>query len=182
MNKLHLGCGQVYFEGYTNIDYPLDGNHSVQQVSVADKHINLLDLKYEANSVDEIRLHHVFEHFSRPNALALIASWNSWLKMGGLLRIETPNYSRMAIISINPFLSKKKKGIALRHIFGSQEAHWANHFEGYSRKIYKQMLPFFGFEIVKFETNNWHGTHNIEVHARKVKSITQDQSIDAASE
>ena len=182
MKKLHLGCGQVYLEGYINIDYPLMENHSVQQISLADVQVNLLDLKYNSNSVDEIRLHHVFEHFSRPHALALVAAWNSWLKMDGVLRIETPNYSKMALISINPFLSNKKRGIALRHIFGSQEAHWANHFEGYSRRIYKDMLPLFGFQIQKFKTNNWHGTHNIEVFAKKTINITQDQAISATSE
>jgi hypothetical protein len=182
MKKLHLGCGQIYLEGYTNIDYPLEVNHSVQQISVADKHINLLDLKYNINSVDEIRLHHVFEHFSRPNALALVASWNSWLKVGGTLRIETPNYSKMAFISINPFFSIKKRGIALRHIFGSQEAHWANHFEGYSKRIYKQMLPLFGFEIQKFQLNRWHGTHNIEVFAKKVNYINKEDAISAATD
>ena len=177
MNKIHLGCGQIYLNGYTNIDYPLDQNHSVQNLSVADMHINLLNLKYEKNSIDEIRLHHVFEHFSRPIALALLVIWNSWLKQGSLLRIETPNYTKMAILSINPFVSKKNKSVALRHIFGSQEEHWANHYEGYSKRIYKTILPLYGFKIQKIKYNNWAGTHNIEVFATKQKNITIDESL-----
>ena len=60
--KLHLGCGQQYFEGYRNIDFPLT-QHTVQTKSVADEHADLTSLRYPAGSIDEIRLHHVFEHF-----------------------------------------------------------------------------------------------------------------------
>ena len=79
--KLHLGCGQRYLEGYVNIDFPA-AEHTVQEQSVADRHADLLCLSYPAGSIDEIRLHHVFEHFDRHTACALMASWQSWLKVG----------------------------------------------------------------------------------------------------
>ena len=85
--KLHLGCGQRYFEGYVNIDYP-QSEHTVQQKSVADQFANLMELRYRKGTIDEVRLHHVFEHFPRATACALLASWNSWLKIGGILRIS----------------------------------------------------------------------------------------------
>lgn len=180
MEKLHLGCGQVYLDGYTNIDYPME-NHSVQLKSIADITTNLLELNYPKSTVDEIRLHHVFEHFSRPVAFSLVASWNSWLKIGGILRIETPNYNKMAWISINPFVSRKKRGVALRHIFGSQEAHWANHFDGYSKEIYEEIFNLLGFKLIDIKFNSWKGTHNIEVFAKKINDLSIDDVLQASN-
>jgi len=177
--KLHLGCGQRYFEGYINIDYPLT-EHSVQQESIADVHANLQELQYPISTVDEIRLHHVFEHFSRPESLAMLTIWNSWLKDDGILIIEVPNFYRSAIEYFNPFRSQARKAVALRHIFGSQEAHWAIHFEGYSKRLFKNILPKFGFKIEKFEFNNWKGTYNILVTAKKIDSIKYDNAIISA--
>lgn len=177
--KLHLGCGQRYFEGYVNIDYPLT-EHSVQQESIADVQANLQELKYPINTVDEIRLHHVFEHFSRPDSLAMLTIWNSWLKIDGILIIEVPNFHRSAIEYFNPFRSKSRKAVALRHIFGSQEAHWAVHFEGYSKTLFRDILPKFGYKIEKFEFNNWKGTYNILVKAKKTDIIKFEDAMISA--
>jgi hypothetical protein len=177
--KLHLGCGQRYFEGYVNIDYPLS-EHSVQQNSVADLQYNLLELKYDRKSIDEVRLHHVFEHFSRSQACALLASWNSWLKINGKLTIEVPDFDKTAKKYFSSFTSSRKKNIALRHIFGSQEAHWAVHFEGYSKKLFKNILPLFGYKIEKFDFNSWKGTYNIVVYAIKVNDINKEEASAAA--
>jgi predicted SAM-dependent methyltransferase len=80
--KLHLGYGQRYLEGYVNIDFPVSED-TLQKDNVADLHAGILGLRYPVGSVEEIRLHHVFEHFSRPVACALLASWFSWLYPGG---------------------------------------------------------------------------------------------------
>lgn len=174
--KLHLGCGQRYFEGYINIDYPLS-EHSVQQKSVADQHANLLELKYARNSVDEVRLHHVFEHFNRSQAAALLASWNSWMKDGGTLHIEVPDFRRTAMAVLNPFSSLQAKYVGLRHIFGSQEAHWAVHFDGYTVKTLKTLMRKFGFAPYKVIKTKYRGIYNIEVLAKKNADVTREQAI-----
>ncbi|HLG02843.1 MAG TPA: hypothetical protein VI731_04570 [Bacteroidia bacterium] len=163
--KLHLGCGQRYFEGYVNIDYPAT-EHTVMDKVVADVQTDLLTLRYAAASINEVRLHHVFEHFSRPVACALLTNWHSWLKPGGILRIEVPDFNRTALrVLFSP--GNKKKHVGLRHIFGSQEAHWAVHFEGYSKPLLNKMLTRFGYNIQEFKRNSWRGTYNIEVIAVK---------------
>ncbi|MCC6600854.1 MAG: hypothetical protein IT223_09300 [Crocinitomicaceae bacterium] len=164
--KLHLGCGQRYFDGYVNIDYPMT-EHSVQEKSVADIQADLLKLKYDRESIEEVRLHHVFEHFSRPVACALLSNWYLWLKNDGVLHIEVPDFERTAKAALSTFKSQKMKRVALRHIFGSQEAHWAVHFEGYSENLLTTLLELFGFHIVKVKKNSWKGTYNIEVLAQK---------------
>ncbi len=164
--KLHLGCGEIYLEGYVNIDYP-PSEHTVQTKSVVDEYHDITELRYPKESVEEIRLHHVFEHFSRPVYPALLASWWSWLKPGGLLRIEVPDFDRMARTVLSPLTSPKSKGKALRHIFGAQEASWAVHFEGWSGKRLAKVLKEFGFRVEKINRISWNGLYNIEVFARK---------------
>jgi predicted SAM-dependent methyltransferase len=178
--KLHLGCGQRYFNGYINIDYPLT-EHSAQQTSVADEFANLFELCYTEGSVDEVRLHHVFEHFSRAQACALLVSWNSWLKVGGILHIEVPDFKRTAQAAISSFSSSCKKFVALRHIFGSQEAHWAVHYQGYSKFLLVNILETFGFKIKKVSYNNWKGTYNIEIIAVKALEITESEGYKATT-
>lgn len=164
--KLHLGCGQNYLVGYINIDYPLD-HHSVQTNSVADKFADLTQLRYKAESVEEIRMHHVFEHFPRAIAVALLVSWRTWLKVGGLIRIEVPDFKGSIITYLNPFTSQKVKSLTLRHVFGSQEQTWANHFEGWSTDNLVVLLEGFGFENIKVHYINHKHMHNIEVTAIK---------------
>ncbi|KKP95274.1 MAG: Methylase involved in ubiquinone/menaquinone biosynthesis-like protein [Candidatus Moranbacteria bacterium GW2011_GWD2_36_12] len=177
--KIHLGCGERYLEGYENIDFP-STEHTVQKTSVADKYADIVELKYEKSSIDEIRLHHVFEHFERAQAAALVAVWNNWLKDGGILHIEVPDFFRTAIACISPFTTHHKRMVGIRHIFGSQEAKWAVHFDGYDSFRLKKMLKIFGFEIIKIKKNSWRGTYNIEIIARKTnKNFSKEDCLNA---
>jgi len=164
--KLHLGCGQKYLKGYLNIDFPIS-HHSLLAKSVADRHIDITKLKYKANAIEEIRLHHVFEHFPRSIACALVVTWRSWLKPGGILHIEVPDFDKSAQVILNPLTPNKAKFVALRHIFGSHEADWANHYEGWSIKRLTNFLKDYQFDIIKTNKSHWLGTHNISIIAKK---------------
>lgn len=164
--KLHLGCGGVYLKGYLNIDFPLN-KHTLLSKSVADVHTDILSLKYPLESIEEIRLHHVFEHFTRPIACALIVSWRLWLRIGGKLHIEVPDFDRTAWVILNPFAKTKIKSVALRHIFGSNEADWASHHEGWSPKRLANLLKMLQFEIEQINKGSWKGTYNFTVIAKK---------------
>lgn len=174
MKRLHLGCGERYLEGYINIDFPLT-EHSVQKKSVADEYHDIKLLQYPSGSINEIRLHHVFEHFDRPTACALIASWNSWLPIDGVLHIEVPDFERTAKIALSHFTKKAIKKVAIRHIFGSHEAAWAIHAEGYGEWMVNDILGAFGFIVNKVKKNKWKNTYNIEVFALKKYSFNLDQ-------
>ncbi|CAH2031082.1 hypothetical protein [Trichlorobacter ammonificans] len=173
--KLHLGCGQRYLEGYVNIDFPLS-SHTVQTESVADLHTDITTLRYLPGSVAEVRLHHLFEHFPRPVACGLLACWHSWLHPGGLLRIEVPDFSRTARIVLNPFSSFRQRAVAERHLFGSHEAPWAVHCEGYTPAMLKQLVGCFGFTPLRLERNAWCGTCNIELYAVREEGIPDRES------
>ncbi len=180
--KLHLGCGQRYLDGYVNIDFPLS-SHTAQTESVADLHADIIMLKYTPESVSEVRLHHVFEHFPRPVACGLLACWYSWLKPGGVIHIEVPDFSGAARIMLNPLNSFKKRAVAERHLFGSHEASWAVHCEGYSPWLLNKMLPVFGFKVIKMSGNEWCGTCNVEVVASRVAdTVTREMFVSSADE
>ena len=88
--KIHLGCGQRYLEGYLNIDFPSD-HHTVMRPK-ADLFIDFRELQYDNEFLEEVRLHHVFEHYTRAQSISLLLTWRRWLKEGGVLHIETPDF------------------------------------------------------------------------------------------
>lgn len=164
--RLHLGCGTVYLPGYVNIDYPLDQQTS-QHIpqTPADLYADITKLHYETGSVEEVRLHHVFEHFDRATALRLLVEWYDWLIEGGILTIETPDFDRC----VKAYLvgNASAKGKALRHLFGSHDAHWAVHYDGWSKTKFRNYLSALGYRNLKFKFGAWHGTYNITVQAQK---------------
>lgn len=150
--RLHLGCQSEYLDGYINIDLPSDAQ-TVETVK-ADIYADVRDLVYEPGTVDEVRSHHLLEHFSRAEALVLLARWHKWLKVGGKLVVETPDFEESARKFLHAsFDDQCKLG---RHMFGSQEAAWAVHKEYWYAKKYKFILERLGFGGVaceKFSNN-----------------------------
>jgi predicted SAM-dependent methyltransferase len=163
--RLHLGCGERYMDGYVNIDFPPE-SQSLLDTSRADLHADITALSYEPESVQEVRLHHVFEHFDRPIALRLLLDWYDWLAPGGLLVIETPDFERCARAFFRPW-GRRRRGVLLRHVFGSQEAGWAVHHDGWYEAKFRSHLEALGYERLSFSRARWRGTHNITVTARR---------------
>ena len=164
--KLHLGCGQVYLEGYVNIDFPLS-EHTVQEKSVADEFADLTKLKYAKETIDEVRLHHVYEHFPRHIAIALLASWQTWLKKGGVMHIEVPDFDESAKLVLDERMPDRDRKVALRHIFGSNEAPWATHYEGWSKDRLTTVFSMFGFGDIEISQESYLATRNVIIKARK---------------
>ena len=145
--RLHLGCQSEYLEGYINIDLPPDAQ-TVETVR-ADIFADVRDLVYDPGTVDEVRSHHLLEHFSRAEAMVLLARWHKWLKVGGTLVVETPDFEESARKFLHAsFEEQCKLG---RHIFGSQEAAWAIHKEYWYEKKYKHILERLGFGSIRCE-------------------------------
>ena len=175
--KLHLGCGEQYLDGYVNIDFP-PSEHTVQTTSPADELADITRLEYEPESVAEVRLHHVFEHFDRPTALRLLIDWHEWLVEGGRLVIETPDFER----SVRAFVRRvgADRGTILRHVFGSHEADWAVHWDGWYADRYRRTLGALGYGSLDFDRAKWQGTYNITVTALR-EGGTRDRGRQAAA-
>ena len=81
--KLNLGCGDVYFDGWVNID---------MESEKADlKHDLRSPLPYDDSSADYIYNEHFIEHLTVTEGLAFLSDCHRVLRKGGVLRIATPN-------------------------------------------------------------------------------------------
>lgn len=179
--RLHLGCGERRLEGYINIDLP-PAAHSVQTASGADVYIDITQLILPEHSVDEIRLHHVFEHFERPLALAQLIRWHEWLKINGLLIIETPDFEATVVDFLKASSDFEVKQALLRHLFGSHEARWAVHRDGWYEGKFEYILQCFGFRLLRCEKTDWKMTRNIIVTACKERDIARDTLLSVADQ
>ncbi len=162
--KLHLGSGEKYLEGYINIDFPIE-KHTVQTPR-ADLFTDITKLSYPENSVDEIRSHHLFEHFSRAEALKLLVRWRSWLKPDGLLVIETPDFATSAALFLTTTSMRRKMQLS-RHIYGSEEASWAYHKDHWDKDKFSYVLKRMGFKNFKAYLYN----NGLAQHAEKIPYI-----------
>jgi SAM-dependent methyltransferase len=126
--------------------------------------------------LDEIRSHHLFEHFNRVDALKLLAKWRRWLKPGGKLVIETPDYFWSSVlIPLVPFFFKMRLG---RHLFGTQEAAWANHLDFWDKGKFKKVLTKYGFDNFKFKHPLYRNfMPNIQVECRKKDTAINESEI-----
>lgn len=80
--RLHIGCGPIYLDGWTNID--ISEGHRTDICG------NVLEMNFE--EVDVIYLCHVFEHFLFPDeAVKALSLFHKWLKPGCILRLAVPD-------------------------------------------------------------------------------------------
>lgn len=180
--RLHLGCGQFRLKDYVNIDLPSDKNSVLK--SKANYKANILQLDFPASTVDEIRLQHVFEHFSRVTVLALLAKWHQWLKVGGILHIETPDVVGCAKVLTSDAPYSIKMGI-VRHLAGDQAEAWGFHVDQWFAERYQRTLKKLGFEIVSIENSSWEREPylaNVTVIAKKVKDLSKNELLLAGKE
>ncbi len=171
--KLHLGCGGTYLDGYINIDFPTS-EKTIMRVR-ADVYQDVSTLDYPENSIEEIRSHHLFEHFDRVDALKTLLKWRRWLKPGGKLIIETPDFFWcFFLFPFSPFKFKMALG---RHIFGTQEDKWANHLDFWYKGKFNKVLSQLGFVNLKFSHPVYRNfLPNIKVVAEK-NSESIDESV-----
>ena len=92
--KLHLGCGGDYLDGWINVDkhdYVRDTSRTGSRYDVkAD--INFLPFK--SDSVDEILIVHVLEHFYRWETLKILKDFYRVIKKDGKLTVEMPDLQK----------------------------------------------------------------------------------------
>lgn len=80
--RLNLGSGDDYMEGWINVDL---------YAKRADQRYDIKKLPYTDNSVDEIKVFHVIEHFPWFEANDALREWRRVLKPKGRLWLETPD-------------------------------------------------------------------------------------------
>lgn len=178
--RLHLGCGENHLAGYVNLDHP-PGAHTTQTTVAADAFADLRTLSFPPEALDEVRLHHVFEHFDRAVSLALLIRWHEGLKVGGRLHLETPDVMGCAKELLGPSSYQSKQAI-LRHMFGSHEATWAYHLDGWYPEKFQDVLSKLGFTV---ECRSWQWSYepylaNVEAFATKQAHLSRESLLAAA--
>jgi SAM-dependent methyltransferase len=84
--KLNLGCGQDFMEGYVNVDFHDHVNIDVQH------DLNRFPYPFAEASFDEVFASHVLEHLDRP--FEVMKELHRILKPGGKLIVKVPHFSR----------------------------------------------------------------------------------------
>jgi len=183
--NLHLGCGQTRLNGFINIDFPQTEHNVMQTVADAEADI-VADLLFLENTVDTIYLSHVFEHFSRVEALSLLIRWRLWLKEGGRLIIEVPDAEECAKMIAETTLEYPHKMCIIRHMVGDQAAIWGFHIEQWFEERFRNTFTNLGFEITNVVKTKWDifpHLPNIKIEAKKTStSIPLEILIEKAKE
>jgi len=134
---LEIGCGKRPHRGYKTID--------VEAYAHPDYLGDFRTMEFK--DVECIRMHHVLEHFGREEGVRVLKLIYSWLMPGGTFILETPDFEYICKnFATDPYWMT-------RHTFGSQEAEWAYHRDGWYEQKFKETLPNLGFEIIRIERN-----------------------------
>ncbi len=150
--RLHLGCGERHLDGYVNVD--LAPATTSLMATCADVFGDVPRLRFPPGSVDEVRSHHMFEHFPRVEALALLIRWHEWLRPGGRLVVETPDLEGSARTLLSQEPLEVKLGV-VRHLAGDQGERWAFHVDHWFPERFRHTLARLGFGEVRLEQRRW---------------------------
>ena len=86
--RLNIGAGETRMPGFTPVDTILGGE--------------AFPLRYEDDSVDEIRAVHVLEHFGVSTIGHVLDDWVRVLKPGGLMRVAVPDMAKIVEMVADP--------------------------------------------------------------------------------
>lgn len=167
VKKIELGSGKMPHDGYIHIDI----EESVKPDIIGDFR------QMTFAGLEEIRAQHLLEHFSREEAIKILRQWHSWLKIGGRIIVETPDIEGV-VERFNSNGIWANKEWMVRHLYGSQEADWAFHRDGWYKEKFEKILPELGFKIIHLKQkysyvrtgpdNTRHRLPNIIVAAEKI--------------
>lgn len=133
--KLHLGCGDYWFDGYLNIDIGVYGGTDM-----------LFDIRqklpFQDQVVEIIEAYEVVEHFTKPEIESMLLDWHRVLIPGGQIRVSVPDSKAL----LNEYVlastqEEKDKYITYLYGFsGPQSHHWM-----YTESSLKKLFETAGF-------------------------------------
>lgn len=89
--KVHLGSGEINLQGWINVDA-----RKFKHTHIVDQDFELKEFSDE--SISEIYLCHVLEHFSFEDSLKLLIKLNKKLRKGSIIRISVPDFYKLKMI------------------------------------------------------------------------------------
>ena len=133
--RLHLGCGNIHFPGYINIDF--------RKTDATDYVCNAIKLPLVSSSVEVIEIYHMIEHLPKEVLLKALRNWWDKLTPGGRLVIECPDFDKI----VEEYLEGNEN--RLNNIFGLSRFRGDNHLWGYNFSRLRIILEENGFKGVK---------------------------------
>lgn len=155
--RLHLGCGNNRKEGYINVD---------KYVSNADANMDIFNLQFPDDTVDEIFTEHMLEHLGKYEVPLALKEWARVLKPDGKLVMNLPNLEWC----LREWLSKPEEerwGWQLDTIFGLQNHPGEFHKTGFTAPRLRQLLSAAGFRSITIKDHWSHGQSCFWVEASK---------------
>lgn len=140
--KLHIGCGPINLPGWINIDA-----RSFEHVHIVTDKIDLH--QFADNSIGEIYLCHVLEHFSFVDVDNLLKLFSAKLCSGGLLRLSVPDF-RLIVEGYHK--SSSNLLIFRQALMGGQDYPFNFHKSVYDVSLITDLLYKFGFTNIE----RWH--------------------------
>ena len=144
--KLNLGCGTSKKQGWVNID-------SAKECLPDILHDLSVPLPFDDQSVDEINVDAVLEHFDKYARYFILYDWARVLKVGGTISIGVPNFQKILFRYFKWKFDDLVDTIFGETMWGSKYyiSHFGSHKWGYSDKSLKQFLEIFGISEITIE-------------------------------
>ncbi len=144
INRLHLGCGNIWLSGFCNVD--------ILKTAAADvvSDISKLD-NFSNGSIDLIYACHVLEHFSHDDALNVLRRWYEVLAPGGELRISVPDIDRIVKVYSENWQHFHTSGNSpwIGLLYGGQGDPYDFHKTGFNFCWMRFLLERIGYEDIK---------------------------------
>ena len=135
---LHIGCGTVDIQGWINIDgRAFDHTHYMSH----DFDLNV----FTDNSVSQIYMSHVLEHFSIIDSRHLIKHLRTKLAPGGCLLIAVPDFSKIA----SKYVDTGELSDVISALVGGQNYEYNLHKYVYDFKTLSDLLLSLGFSDIQ---------------------------------
>jgi hypothetical protein len=162
LKNLNLGCGEVKFKDYLNVDIREDVNPDV----CCD--ISKLSI-FESNYFNKIIAHDVLEHFSHLVVWSVLEEWIRVLAVNGELEIQVPSIDR--IIASRDEIIRRAGGDSTgrfsKLIFGGQDYPSNFHSVCFTYEFFVLAAKKYGLLITKY--NPTVGLFNHSVTLMKLK-------------
>lgn len=137
--RLHLGCGHHLKHGYINVDQYTSAPGIIQ--------MDIFNLPFENNSIDEIFTEHMLEHLGKFQVPLSLKEWARVLKPNGKLVMNLPNLE-WCMQQWLATAEDQRWGWQLDTIFGLQTHPGEFHKTGFTEQRLQQLLRVAGFRQI----------------------------------
>ena len=140
--RLHLGCGDIDYPGFVNIDgRPAPHVHRLQRIDKLDA--------FADQSASLIYACHCLEHFGFRQVPLVMKEWRRVLKPGGIVRISVPDFDHL----VNLYLeSGRDVQSIIQPLMGGQDYAFNFHYTCFNRTDLSRLLVEAGFR----NPREWH--------------------------